>query len=162
MINTGKVKDRRKLRFENLSDAVRDAESLAEAERGGTLRSTGNWTLGQAIGHLAYWARAPFDGYPAMPKPNWLLRLMTPLLKPSFLNKRLPAGVQISGVPSGTFGVDVMPTDQALGDLRTALERMASQAPTQSNPFFGAMTHEDWIKLNLRHAELHLSFFHPR
>jgi Protein of unknown function (DUF1569) len=162
MINTKKVRDRRKLRLESLDEAVRDAEALAEAERGGTLRVTGNWTLGQTIGHLAFWASAPFDGYPTMRRPPWLLRLLSPLLKPVFLNKGLPAGVRISGVPAGTFGVDVMPTDEALGRLRAAFARLASQAPAGPNPFFGPMTHDEWIKLNLRHAELHLSFFHPR
>jgi hypothetical protein len=29
------------------------------------------------------------------------------------------------------------------------------------NPVFGAMTPEDWKRLHLRHAELHLSFVVP-
>jgi hypothetical protein len=55
-----------------------------------------------------------------------------------------------------------MATDQALGEMRAAFERLAKQTPTTPNPIFGAMTHDEWVKLNLRHAELHLSFFHPR
>lgn len=163
MINTAKVKDRRTLRFENLDEAVRDAEALAEAERAGTLRSTGNWSLGQTIGHLAFWADAPFDGYPdQMPKMPWLIKKMLPLFKNRFLNKGLPAGARMPKVPAGTFGVDPMPTEEALPKLRAAFSRMASQMPTQTNPMFEHMTHEEWIKLNLRHAELHLSFFHAQ
>ena len=162
MINTKHVKDRRPLRFEHLDDAVRGAEALADAERGGALRATGNWTLGQAIGHLAYWANAPFDGYPETRPMPWLMKKLLPLFKNGFLNKGLPAGARIPGVPAGTFGVDVMPSDEALAQLRPAFARMQSQPPTEQNPLFGHMTHEDWIKLNLRHAELHLSFFHPR
>lgn len=161
MIATQKVKTRRKLRFESFDEVVRDAEALAAADQAGTLRAQGNWSLGQALGHLAFWARAPLDGYPDMPEPPWLLRLITPLLKGRFLNKGLPAGGRIPTVPNGTFGTDPMPTEQGLAELREALTRLKSQAPTRANPFFGHMTHEDWRKLNLRHAELHLSFFWP-
>jgi Protein of unknown function (DUF1569) len=161
MIDTRKVTDRRQLRFASLEEAVRDAEALAEAERRGTLRSVGNWTLGQAIGHIAFWARAPLDGYPEMPQMPWLLRKLLPLFKNGFLNKRLPAGGRIPGVPAGTFGLDLLATDEALAQLRTAFERLARETPTVPNPMFGELTHEEWIKLNLRHAELHLTFFHP-
>ncbi len=161
MINTKKVSDRRLLRFATLDDAVRDAEALAEAQRRGTLRCVGNWTLGQAVGHVAFWARAPFDGYPAMPQMPWLLRKLLPLFKYGFLNKRLPAGARIPGVPDGTFGVEPLAADEAVAQLRTAFGRLARQSPTAPNPIFGEMTHDEWIKLNLRHAELHLSFLHP-
>jgi len=160
MINTKKVRDRRKLRFETVEDALRDADALAAAERRGTLRATGNWKLGQALGHLAFWANAPFDGYPDMRKPPWFMRVLMPLFKGRFLNKGLPAGIHIPGVPNGTFGTDFMATDQGLAKMRSAFERLAKQSPTRPNPIFGEMPHEDWLKLNLRHAELHLSFFH--
>ena len=162
MIDTKKVADRRRLRFEALDAAVRDAEMLADAERGGSLLATGNWSLGQAVGHLAFWARAPFNGYPAMRQPPWLLRKLLPLFKNRFLNHKLPAGARIPGVPDGTFGVEPLATDAALEELRREFFRLAKQAPAAPNLIFGPMTHEEWIKLNLRHAELHLSFFHPR
>jgi len=161
MVNTRQVTNRRPLRFANFGAVVRDAESLAGAERRGTLRAMGNWTLGQAIGHLAYWARAPLVGYPELPRPPWLLRVMMPLLKNGFLNKRLPAGVRIRGVADGTLGTEKMATDRALGELRAALDRWANETPSRPNPILGTLTHGEWIKLNLRHAELHLSFFHP-
>jgi Protein of unknown function (DUF1569) len=161
MINTKRVRDRRKVRFETFDEAIADAEMLAAAERNGTLRALGNWTLGQAIGHIAYWADAPFDGYPKTPPLPWLLRVLLPLLKNGFLNKKLPAGARIPGTPDGTFGVDVLPTDEALGRLQSAFDRLAKQKPTRLNPVFGEMTHAEWIKLNLRHAELHLSFLKP-
>ena len=162
MISTRKVKNRRKLRFESFDDAVRDAEMLAEAERDGTLRPLGNWQLEQAIGHLASWARYPLDGYPPLPEPPWLLRVIAPLFKGRFLNKGLPAGGRIPSIPAGTLATEPLETDRALAELREAFPRLLSQAPTVSNPILGSMTHEEWIKLNLRHAELHLSFFQPK
>jgi hypothetical protein len=159
MINTKQVRDRRKLRFEELDEAVREAEQLSEADHRGALRATGNWTLGQALGHLAYWASCPFEGYPEMPRPPWFVRALIPLMRNGFLNKGLPAGVYLGKTPGGTFGIDVMPTDEGLAKMRFAFERLAKQPPTIPNLVFGPMSHEDWIKLNLRHAELHLSFF---
>ena len=162
MINTRKVIGRRKLRFENFADALREAEALAAAEQSGTLRSLGNWTLGQAIGHIAFWADAPFDGYPDMPPLPWLLRVVVTLFKKPILNRGIPSGGKIPSVPGGTFGIDVLPTDEAIARLRRAFDRLAVKQPTQPNPVFGVMSHADWIKMNLRHAELHLGFFVPK
>jgi hypothetical protein len=162
MVNTKKVKDRRKLRFENCNEAVQEAALLAEAERRGALRATGNWTLGQSLGHLAFWASCAFDGYPDMPHPPWFVRALIPLMRNSLLNKGMPAGVFLGKVPGGTFGIDMIPTDEGLAKMRFAFERLSQQAPTVPSLVFGPMTHEDSIKLNLRHAELHLSFFHVR
>jgi hypothetical protein len=160
LINTKRVTDRRKLRFENVEAALRDAESMGEAERLGTLRATGNWTLGQALGHLACWASYPYDGYPDMPTPPALVRLLLRPMRWWFFNRGLPAGVSLPDVPGGTFGVDVLPSEEGLAKMRLAFERLARHAPTCIHPIFPGMKHEDWLKLNLRHAELHLSFFH--
>lgn len=161
MIDTKQVKDRRRLRFERFEEALDDARRLAESEQCGTLRATGNWSLGQALHHEAYWANAPFDGYPAMKRPPWFLRPLFSLSKDSFLDKALPAGMRIPGSDMGTYGVEPMQSTQALADLQAAFARLAAQVPMRPNPIFGKMSHEEWIKLHLRHAELHQSFFHP-
>jgi hypothetical protein len=162
MINTKKVRDRRVLRFNSLDDVLRDAEMLAEAARGGTLRATGNWTLGQALGHLATWVNMPFDGYPEMGRSAWWVRLLRPVITWWLVNKGFPAGVRIAGAPGGTFGIEPCEADDGLGRLRAAFRKLAEDAPIHTSPVFGSMTHEEWIKFHLRHAELHLSFFHPR
>src|SRR5215470_16811421 len=128
-VNTKRVKDRRWLRFENSGDAIRDAEMLAEAERRGTLRAIGNWELGQAIGHVATWAQFANDGYPPLPRPPLMLRLFFPLLKNIFLNKGMPAGVIIRGVPNGTLGAEPMETDAAIRKFREAFGQLEHQAP---------------------------------
>jgi len=162
MIDTRKVTDRRPLRFESLDEAIRESEALAEAERRGTLRASGNWTLGQAIGHVAFWARAPFEGYAGMPQPPWGVRLVARMFKSPLINKKLPAGGRIPSAPEGTYGVERFDTDEALTQLRAAFDRVAHEVPTVPNMVLGKLTHEEWIKLNLRHAELHLSFLHPQ
>jgi Protein of unknown function (DUF1569) len=162
MINTKKVRDRRPLRFGTVDDVLRDAEMLAEAARRGTLRPTGNWSLGQALAHLATWVNMPFDGYPEMPSPKWWMRLLRPLIRKRLVNKGFPAGVWIAGVEGGTFGIEPCEVDEGLSRLQLAFGRLAAEVPMQTSPVFGPMTHDEWTKFHLRHAELHLSFFHPR
>ena len=59
--------------------------------------------------------------------------------------------------------MDDMPVAEAGERLLKALERLEQDpnAPHIS-PAFGKMSHADRITLNLRHAELHLSFLHTK
>jgi hypothetical protein len=162
MILTRRVKDRRRLRFENFEDVLRDAESLASAECARTLRASGNWKLGQVLGHLAFWADAAFDGYPDLPRPSWLMRKLMPLFRKYVSFKRMPAGFRFRGVEGGTFGITEMSTEGGLDRLRRAYNRLASQTPPPHDQGFGEMSRDELLGFHLRHAELHLSFFHPQ
>jgi hypothetical protein len=71
-------------------------------------------------------------------------------------------GVRIGKLPGGTVGLEPMDPDEGLRRFRAALDRLRATAPTMPNPVFGPLTHEQWIQLSLRHAELHLSFQCPR
>lgn len=160
-VDTRAVRDRRELRFETAADVRRDVERLLGSERAGTLRRTGNWTLGQALGHLAAWASYPFDGYPPDMRPPWPVRFAARLLRKRVLGGALPAGYRIPRVPGGTWAVDDIPAAEGADRCIGAFERLEREAPTGPNPVFGPLTHEEWMRLNLGHAELHLSFFHP-
>jgi hypothetical protein len=151
------VTNRRKLRFATLDDLMRDAMRLAEAERAGTLCRRGNWTLGQALGHIAGWMNYAFDGYPM--NPPWFIRMIVRLMKNRILRDGMSAGRRIPRVPGGTHSTDVLPLDEGLDRLSRAVDRLRSTDPARPNPMFGKLTHQQWIELNLRHAELHLSFF---
>jgi len=71
----------------------------------------------------------------------------------------MPRGVQIPGVEGGTVGMEDMETIEAGRQLLAALQRLKSDEEAKfDSPAFGAMSHEDRIALNLRHAELHLGF----
>ena len=41
---------------------------------------------------------------------------------------------------------------------RRAFERLQASCPPHENILFGKLTHDEWIQMNLRHAELHLGF----
>ena len=150
--------DRRQLRFDSIDAALAEAERLAAADRDGRLKRCGNWTLGQALGHLATWANFAFDGYPDAVRAPLPVRLILRLMRNKILNGGMMTGVRIGKLPGGTLGIDVHSTDEGLSRYRAAMERLRASAPTITNPVFGPLTHEQWIQLNLRHAELHLSF----
>lgn len=160
-IDTSRVQGRRPLKFSTGQELLADAERLARAEGAGTLRILGNWTLGQAFGHLAAWTNYPFDGYPAELRPPWFIKVILRLRKAKYLTQGLPSGVKIPNVAGGTAATEKIPTADGLSRLKRAWARLSISAPIAPNPIFGPMTHEEWIAVNLRHAELHLSFFLP-
>jgi hypothetical protein len=158
-VNTSKVAGRRNLRFESLDQALAEVDRLAAAERAGRLRHVGNWTLGQALGHLATWSEYAYTGVPL--KPPFFIRWYLRLRKQKFLYGPMGAGVKIPGVKGGTLGTEPMPLEEALGRFRRVTERLKTDPPIAPNVIFGQLTHEEEIALNLRHAELHLGFFLP-
>lgn len=71
----------------------------------------------------------------------------------------MPRGARIPGVADGTFGMDDMDISEAAKRLFAALTRLKGPEDAKhDNPAFGPMSHADRIRLNLRHAELHLGY----
>ena len=153
---------RRALRFDTINDALAEAERLVTAEREGRLTCVGNWKLGQALGHLATWANFAQDGYPADVRAPLPVRMVLRLMRGMVLKKGMMPGVRIGKLPGGTVGLEEMDAEEGLRRFRAAMERLRASPPTIPNPVLGPLTHEQWIQLNLRHAELHLSFQCPR
>ena len=159
-VNT-KSAEHRKLRFETLEQMRAEAEKIAVGERAGTLRCTGNWTAGQTFNHLATWIEFGYDGFPSSLRPPWIVKLVIKLLKGRMLKVGLPKGVRIGKIPGGTLGIEQVSLEDGLRRLNAAIDRATKSAPTQPSPVFGAMSHQDFIRGTLRHAELHMGFLHP-
>src|SRR5579871_3323677 len=99
-VNTTKVRGRRELHYANFAELEADAERLAAAAH---LKSLGNWTLGQAFGHLANSMNMAVDGNNVL-HPPWFVRLLGPLFKKQVLKKmspgfQLPRGAQEKLIP---------------------------------------------------------------
>lgn len=148
----------RKLRFHSVTECKDEVLRIVKADQEGRLSATGNWTPGQILSHLAAWIEYAYDGYPVNPPPffiRWILKLR---LK-KMLDVGMPRGIFIPGIAGGTTGMDLIPTQQSADRLLTALDKLASPTPAKfDSPAFGPLSHEDRIKLNLRHAELHLGY----
>jgi hypothetical protein len=159
-VDTSKVTDRRKLRFESIDQVLAEVQRLAEADRAGRLGQLGNWTLGQTLGHLAAWAEYGYTGAPL--HVPWLIKWIARLQKRRFLYGPMRAGVKIPRLEGGTLATDALPLDEGLARYQRVMERLQVEPPTAPSPVFGPLTHEESISLNLRHAELHLGFLVPQ
>jgi hypothetical protein len=156
MLNT-KSASRRQLRFESVDDLLAELDQIEAAAQRGALATTGNWTVGQILSHLSAWIEYGYEGFPISPPPlpvRWLLKWMLP----GMLRNGMRAGVKIPGVKGGTTGADAVATAEALVRYRAAVSRLQSEPAKFASPAFGAMSETDRIRLQLRHAELHLSF----
>jgi hypothetical protein len=157
-VNTSKVEDVRHLRFDSVDAVLADVDRVIQASEEGRLRVVGNWTPGQILAHIAAWIEYGYEGFPMQPPP-WFVRWILRWRLPKYLRDGMPRGVRIPGVAEGTFGMDDQPIQQAADRLKRAFQRLKDGEPaTYHSPAFGVMSHEDRIRLNLRHAELHLGF----
>lgn len=160
MIDTAKVQDRRRLQYASIDALLADIDKLVAAEKAGRLRRTGNWTLGQAFNHLGTWISYGYEGFPM--RVPWFIRMIIKTKLKTYLNNGMDAGVKIPHSPDGTYATEVVRTEEGAKKLRDALARLEKGEPAKfDSPAFGKMSEENRVKLNLRHAELHLSFFHP-
>lgn len=160
VIDTRAVTDRRAVRLATMDDFSAEVRRIAAAERAGSVRRTGNWTVAQVFNHLAAWMEYPFDGYPGK-GPPWFVRILGRLMKKRVFKSPLRPGCRLPGVPGGTHGIEDGPLDQAEARLLAAIDRLERHPPTAPNPVFGPLTHDEWKKINLGHGKLHLSFLHP-
>ena len=150
---------RRPLRFDSIDQVLADVDALADAEAKEELQRLGAWTLGQTLNHLAAWVDFAYEGYPFQVPA--LFRLLARPMKKRVLTKPLKPGMKLPKTPGGTLATEIVPTAEALPRFRQSFGRLASEAPTEPHPIFGRLTHDEWIQMHLRHAELHLSFQSP-
>ncbi|MEQ8787485.1 MAG: DUF1569 domain-containing protein [Pirellulaceae bacterium] len=151
-VNTAKA-HRRELHFQSLDEVVAEAERLVGSDQ---VVTSGNWTLGQILYHLAQAIHMSIDGadFPTA----WYVRLFGKLLKKRIL-RGMPAGFKLpKRAQQQLQGKPDTDAQEALESLRKAVGRMHDDPHRAPHPVFGAMTIDQWNQLHLRHAELHLSF----
>jgi len=161
-VNTKAVAERRVLRLESIADIETDLEALTRAERAGTLRHLGNWPAGSIFEHLGRAVQCSFEGFDGFTFPLWL-RIFAPLVKTRMLNAPFPTGFNLSKDSDKKAWKSGVGFDEGLTFYRSQLARVwpdgkASTAMLHRHPSFGKMTPDDWVKYQLRHAELHLGF----
>lgn len=153
-VKTKTVANRRDLHYSSLDELVEDAERLAPSHT-----TVGNWTLPQILSHVSGGLNATVDGFSY--SAPWPLRfILTLVMKKKFL-KKMPAGLSIPSKIKKDVAPKEVPLEQALADLRTAVDRLKATDQRAPHPFFGKVSKDEAETLQLRHAELHMSFVHP-
>lgn len=150
--------DHRKLHFSTIDELQAEIDRIVAADQAGTLRCSGNWTAGQAFGHVAAWINYAYDGYPL--RTPWFIRMILKRRVRKYLRDGMPRGVRIPKVRGGTYGIDPMTTQEGAARLRAALQRLGSEPARFESPAFGPLSASDHVALNIRHAELHLGYLH--
>jgi len=155
-VDTKTVQGRRVLHFTSLDEIVADAEKLAASP---DTKMLGNWPLDQLFTHLAMAINGSIDGMPH--QAPWFVRLAAPLLKGRVLKRGMTPGFKLPKQVEPRFYPTAASRQAALETLQRAVARSQTERMTADHPAFGKMTHEEWAKLHMRHAELHLSFATP-
>jgi hypothetical protein len=153
---------RRQLRFDTLTDAVQDAETLLASG----YDKLGKWSLGQCCGHLANWMSYPIDGFPKIP---FFLQPVMWLMRKTIGRSKFETYVRDQSFPPGkptiSQSVPTPDADDAAGVamLRAAAERYeAHTGYIHPSPLFGPLTKDEARKMQLVHCAHHLSFLVPK
>ena len=156
-IDSRTVMQRRNLKFESFDEMVVDAENLVASPN---IVMLGHWPLSRLLTHLTIAINCSIDGISA--KAPWFVRLIGPLIKRRILSKGMSAGFKLPKDAEDRFFPAGSSNEDALQQLRQAVARLQHEKMAARHPVFGRLTHDEWTKLHLRHAELHLSFAVPQ
>jgi catechol 2,3-dioxygenase-like lactoylglutathione lyase family enzyme len=160
-VSTGTVRRRRHVRLRTLEDLETEADRVTAAAAAGMVRPLGNWSPAQVLWHIGRLMELSFDGFPFRYRrgPEWITRLFRLLawrwlialaFRPGFKNPPEAATLE----PERSLTLDV-----AAAYLKQQIARVhRGERMTQECSVDGPYSHEQWIYIHLRHAELHLSF----
>jgi hypothetical protein len=142
----------RKVRYESFEQIVSDAERAVREKS----QTTGNWSLGRILEHLAIANDKTIDGFGfRAPLP---IRMIGPLFKKRLLKRGLTPGFQLSKQASAALVPNETDAEAALDHLRKSFIRLHSESNREPHPFLGRLSIDESNRLCLRHAELHMSF----
>jgi hypothetical protein len=138
-----------------------EVEQVMAATAAGKVESLGNWSPAQILWHIGRLVELSFDGFPFRYRrgPEWITRafrlfawrwLIALAFRPGFKNP--PEAAALEPEASLTLDVAAVYLKQQLDRIRRG-ERMTQECSVE-----GAYSHEQWVYIHLRHAELHLSF----
>ena len=155
-VETRHVRGRRSLHFDLLRAMLADAEQLVAAPH---TRMLGNWPLERLLAHLALAMHSSIDGI--TDRGPWLARLVGPLLKRRILARGMSPGFRLPAPAEARFFPTAASPREALAALRLAAARTERENMGAAHPVLGRLGHDEWLRLHLRHAEMHLSFALP-
>ncbi len=155
-VDTAKVNGRRQLDYASFEELLADADRLSS----GPVKVLGNWSAGQIFSHLAIVYNGSIDGL-SMPFP-WYLRMVARLFKNKLLSGPMPAGIKPPAEAAKVLAPEPTSTAEGLVQLHAAVARLQRESHRAQHPVFGELSKEEWNKIHLKHASLHMSFLVPQ
>lgn len=153
-VDTKRVEGRRDIQYSSFDELLEDARRLAESPH----RTVGNWSYGQILHHLTLSLHGSIDGFGY--NAFWLVRLFARIFfKKKMLESGMPPGSKIAKKMQ-RLEPHEMPVDDAIEQLAVAVERFKTNPKRAPSPVFGQLAPTEVNQLELRHAELHMSFVH--
>jgi hypothetical protein len=151
-VNTAKVQGRRKLDYASFDELLADADRMTS----GPVKTLGNWSAGQIFKHLAIICNGSIDGLPVTFP--WHFRILVKLFKNKLFSMDMPPGYHMK--PENAKITEPGPTsaEEGLAALRAAIARLQYESHRAKHPLLGNLTREQWDKIHLKHASLHMSF----
>jgi len=144
---------RRQVHYNSFDAVLADAERAVH-EKAGT---TGKWSLARILEHLAISNEKSIDGF-GFQAPLPVRLIASTFLKKRLLKHGLKPGFQLPKRAALVLVPDEVDADAALDHLRRSVRRLQSETKRSAHPFLGRMDLNDSNRLNLLHAELHMSF----
>jgi hypothetical protein len=154
-VNTAKVTGRRKVEYASFDELLADADRIGT----GSAEALGNWSAGQIFRHLAAAYNSSIDGF-TMVFP-WYVRVLGKIFRNKLVSGAMPPGLKLPNEGSETLRPGPTSTEEGLAELHAAVVRLQREPRRASHPVFGTMSKEEWDKVHLKHASLHMSFLVP-
>ena len=153
----------RELRFENLND-LREEINRLKSEN---CEQTGKWNLSQICSHLECWMRFPMDGFPRPPVMiGIIMKLMKVTVGRRFFRKIMASGKMGDGAPTAPetiFRAESINDRESIEALMKTIDRFERHTgPVHESPFFGKMSIDECLKMQLIHCAHHLGFLVPK
>jgi hypothetical protein len=155
-MSTAPVSSRRAVHYASLEDFRADAERLANVK----YRTLGQWTYPQILDHLSRTIVASIDGF-GFQAPWFARKLIAPFMRNAFLTRPMRAGFRLPARAVSILPGADLSLPAAIEKLQAALARFEAEPQRAEHPFLGKLASQESTALQLRHAELHMSFVVP-
>ncbi len=155
-VATAKVEGRRKLAYKSFDELLADADRLSA----GAVKTLGNWSPGQIFRHLAIAYNGSIDGFKTTFP--WIMRFAAGMFKNKLINGAMPPGLKVPASLAREVMPEATSTEDGLAQLHAAVERLKREPKRADHPVFGNLSKEEWDKIHLNHANLHMSFLVPQ
>ncbi len=149
---------RRKIHFDSIDQAVADAEQLAAGE----VETTGHYSYGQILEHLAR-TMDTLTGEIVPPPVPLPLRLAARAIRPLLISRPFQPGIKLPAKSQSIlWPSEEVDVETGLKHWKAAVDRYKKTDPLLPHPAFGKMSRRQHDQVQCRHSELHLSFVHPK